>query len=186
MSSIATLPDFGSNSGPYSGPDSALGGVALLDSVRLHWRALEGLYASAPINRKFASRLAIIEEARARITFDVFPDCLYAAGAAHDTIYFKMLDDAAFYAANTLVTDRFLLTTSFNLQFLRPIREGRIIAEGRWVSGRKLVLVAESRLIDSDGAEVGRGTGTFMRSHIALAGLGGYADGLQRSIAAKA
>jgi acyl-coenzyme A thioesterase PaaI-like protein len=35
-----------------------------------------------------------------------------------------MLDDAAFYAANTLVTDRFLLTTSFNLLFSRPVRGG--------------------------------------------------------------
>jgi len=147
----------------------------------LHWRALEGLYDSAAINRKFASLLEITQEACARITFDVSPDVFHAAGAAHGTIYFKMLDDAAFYAANTLVTDRFLLTTSFNLQFLRPIREGRVVAEGRWISGRKRVFVAEARLIDGDGEEVGRGTGTFMRSHISLAGLEGYAEGLRRS-----
>ena len=174
MSSIATLPD--------SGPDSGPCGSGPLDSATLHWRALEGLYRSAPINQKFASQLEIVEEARARIVFDVAPDCFHAAGAAHGTIYFKMLDDAAFYAANTLVTDRFLLTTSFNLQFLRPIREGRVIAEGRWISGRKRVFVAESRLIDADGEEIGRGTGTFMRSHIALAGLAGYADGLCRAM----
>ena len=173
MSSTATLPE----SGPgRSGP---------LDSARLHWHALEGLYESAPINRKFASQIQIVEEARARIVFDVSADCFHAAGAAHGTIYFKMLDDAAFYAANTLVTDRFLLTTSFNLQFLRPIREGQVIAEGRWISGRKRVFVAESRLIDSDGEEIGRGTGTFMRSHIALAGLAGYADGLRRAMHAE-
>ena len=160
-------------------PESGLGGAQPLDSARLHWRALEGLYQSAPINRKFASRLRIVEEARARIEFDVAPDCFHAAGAAHGTIYFKMLDDAAFYAANTLVTDRFLLTTSFSLQFLRPIREGQVIAEGRWISGRKRVFVAESRLLDGDGEEIGRGTGTFMRSHIPLAGLAGYADGLR-------
>jgi uncharacterized protein (TIGR00369 family) len=148
----------------------------------MHWRALEGLYERAPINRKFASRLEIAEEAHARITFEVSPEVFHAAGAAHGTIYFKMLDDAAFYAANTLVTDRFLLTTSFNLQFLRPMRGGRITAEGRWISGRKRVLVAESRLIDGDGKEAGRGTGTFMRSHIPLAGLAGYADGLHRCL----
>ena len=37
------------------------------------------------------------------------------------------------------------------------------------------VLVAEARLLDEEGEEVGRGTGTFMRSHIALSGLDGYA-----------
>ncbi|GGZ05169.1 PaaI family thioesterase [Novosphingobium colocasiae] len=140
-----------------------------------HWRALESLYASAPVNRLFRSHINIDGEGLACITFDVDETCFHAAGAAHGTIYFKMLDDAAFYAANTLVTDRFLLTTSFNLHFSQPIRGGRIVAEGRWVSGRRRVLVAESRLVDADGEEVGRGTGTFMRSHIALSGLPGYA-----------
>ena len=145
-----------------------------VSGANLHWRALEGLYASAPINHKFRSSLEIVGEGLSRITFLIEPDCFHAAGAAHGTIYFKMLDDAAFYAANTLVTDRFLLTTSFNLHFSKPIKGGRVVAEGRWVSGRRRVLVAESRLVDEEGEEVGRGTGTFMRSRIALSGLPGY------------
>ncbi|MEE4290032.1 MAG: PaaI family thioesterase, partial [Erythrobacter sp.] len=78
------------------------------------------------------------------------------------------------YAANTLVTDRFLLTTGFNLHFTKPVRAGRVVAEGRWVSGRRRVFVAESRLIDAEGEEIGRGTGTFMRSRIPLSSLPGY------------
>ncbi len=144
--------------------------------ARLHWRALESLYASAPVNDLFDSALHIDAEGTARITFTVDKRCFHAGGAAHGTIYFKMLDDAAFYAANTLVSDRFLLTTSFNLHFTKPVREGQIVAEGRWVSGRRRVLVAESRLIDSEGEEIGRGTGTFMRSRISLSGLEGYAN----------
>ena len=35
----------------------------------------------------------------------------HAAGAGHGTIYFKMLDDAAFYAANSMVEEQFVLTT---------------------------------------------------------------------------
>jgi len=147
--------------------------------ARLHWRALEGLYAAAPINRMFRSELEVVSEGHARIRFEITPEVFHAAGAAHGTIYFKMLDDAGFYAANTLVTDRFLLTTHFNLQFLRPIRSGEVIAEGRWISGRRRVLVAEARLVDPEGEEIGRGTGTFMRSHIPLAGLPGYAEGLR-------
>ena len=142
---------------------------------QLHFRALERLYRSAPVNRLFDSELAIAEEGRSRLVFRVTEKSYHAAGAAHGTIYFKMLDDAAFYAANTMVSDRFLLTTSFNLHFTKPVREGEVVAEGRWVSGRRRVLVAESRLVDAEGDEIGRGTGTFMRSHIRLAGLPGYA-----------
>lgn len=172
MSSTATPPD--SRSG--SGPEATASGAAL------HWRALESLYASAPINRLFASELTVTGEGAARIAFMIDEGCFHAAGAAHGTIYFKMLDDAAFYAANTLITDRFLLTTAFNLHFTKPVRAGRVIAEGRWVSGRKRVLVAESRLIDADGEEIGRGTGTFMRSRIALSGLPGYAAKRQAAV----
>jgi hypothetical protein len=38
------------------------------------------------------------------------------------------------------------------------------------------VLVADARLIDADGEEIARGTGTFMRSHFPLASLPGYAS----------
>ena len=142
--------------------------------AELHYRALERLYDSAPVNALFASHLEIVAEGHARIRFTITPAVFHAAGAAHGTVYFKMLDDAAFYAANSLATDRFLLTTSFNLHFTKPVREGEVVAEGRWVSGRKRVFVAEARLVDADGEEIGRGTGTFMRSHIALSGLPGY------------
>ena len=117
------------------------------EGAALHYRALEALYASAPVNALFESRLEIPGEGQATIRFTIDERVHHAANAAHGTIYFKMLDDAAFYAANSLVSDRFLLTTAFNLHFTKPIRAGD---------------------------EIGRGTGTFMRSHIALAGLPGY------------
>ena len=142
--------------------------------AKLHYRALENLYASAPVNSLFKSRIEIVEQGHSRISFTIDESVFHAAGAAHGTIYFKMLDDAAFYAANSLVTDRFLLTTSFNLNFTKPVRGGDVVAEGRWVSGKRRVFVAEARLVDSEGDEIGRGTGTFMRSHIALSGLPGY------------
>ena len=140
-----------------------------------HLRGLERLYARAPVNRLFHSGLALPQRGRAEIRFEVTEAVFHAAGAAHGTIYFKMLDDAAFYAANSLVTDRFLLTTAFNLLFTRPLSPGPVIAEGRWISGQRRVFVADARLITADGEEVARGTGTFMRSRFALASLPGYA-----------
>ena len=140
-----------------------------------HYRALESLYAAAPINGMFRSKLEITGEGEARIRFDIEPGHYHAAGAAHGTTYFKMLDDAAFYAANSLVNDFFLLTTAFNLLLTRPIKAGPVVAEGRWVNGRRRVLVADAWLLDADGEQVARGTGTFMRSRIPLATLPGYA-----------
>ena len=142
-----------------------------------HFRALESLYRAAPINGGFTSELRIIEAGLARIRFDVDPAHFHAAAAAHGTLYFKMMDDAAFYACNSTISDRFLLTTAFNLVFSRPLKSGQVIAEGRWISGKRRVLIGEARLIDGDGEEAARGTGTFMRSHIALSSLPGYGSG---------
>ncbi|HEX8620434.1 MAG TPA: PaaI family thioesterase [Allosphingosinicella sp.] len=142
-----------------------------------HFRALESLYRHAPVNGLFESRLEIVERGFARITFEIAEGLYHAAGAAHGTLYFKMMDDAAFYACNSLVTDRFLLTTAFNLLFTRPLRAGRATVEGRWASGKRRVFVGEARLIDSDGQLAASGTGTFMRSHIPLSGLPGYSAG---------
>ena len=139
-----------------------------------HFRALESLYRHAAINRLFESDIEIVEPGFARIRFEVTPQANHAAGAAHGTLYFKMMDDAAFYACNSMVSDRFLLTTAFNLVFTRPLKRGPVVAEGRWISGKRRVFVGEARLLLPDGEEAARGTGTFMRSHIALSGLDGY------------
>ena len=163
MPRIATLPE----------PESVSGAEAKEAAAALHYRALEQLYASAPINALFASNLTITGRGTSRIEFEVDERVHHAAAAAHGTIYFKMLDDAAFYAANSLVTDRFLLTTGFNLHFTAPIKGGKVVATGQWISGKRRVFVAEAQLIDSEGEIIGRGTGTFMRSHIPLSGLPG-------------
>jgi len=152
-------------------PDRA---APALSGQLAHFRALEALYASAPVNTLFPSRLEIVGEGVSRIQFDADERVHHAAAAAHGTLYFKMLDDAAFYAANSLCTDRFLLTTAFNLFLTRPIVAGPVTAEGRWISGKRRVFVADARLVDAEGEECARGTGTFMRSHIPLAGLPGY------------
>jgi len=142
-----------------------------------HFRGLERLYAAAPINALYRSRLEIPEAGRATIRFEVEPAHFHAAGAAHGTLYFKMLDDAAFYAANSLVEDLFVLTTQFSLFLTRPVTAGPLVAHAKWVSGRRRVLIAEAHLVDGEGEEVARGTGSFMRSRIPLASLPGYATG---------
>jgi uncharacterized protein (TIGR00369 family) len=155
-------------------PPESLPAEAPPTGAEAHLRGLEALYRSAPVNSLFESTLTLPSVGASEILFSVSPSLFHAAGAAHGTLYFKMLDDAAFYAANSLVSDRFLLTTAFNLHFTKPMREGPARAEGRWISGRRRVFVAEARIVDSVGEECARGTGTFLRSHIALAGLAGY------------
>ena len=139
-----------------------------------HFRRLERMYASAPINDFFAPRLRIIEAGVAELRLAVRPDFHHAAGAAHGAVYFKALDDATFFAVNSLLEDVFALTVSFNLYLTRPVRDGELVATGRVVTRSRRLYVAEGLLVDSDGKEVGRGSGAFMPSAVALSPEIGY------------
>jgi uncharacterized protein (TIGR00369 family) len=138
-----------------------------------HFRTLERMYLAAPINRLYEPTI-VIGEGTAEIAIPVAPAFFHAAGALHGSVYFKMLDDACFFAVNSLVEDVFVLTTSFTTYFTRPVTGGRLVARGRVVHTGKNLLLAEAVVEGSDGKEVGRGNGSFMKSRIPLASLAGY------------
>jgi len=132
-----------------------------------HYRRLERMYATAPTNAYYRPELRI-GEATATIRVQVREEFFHAAGAVHGSVYFKLLDDAAFFAVNSLITDVFVLTTSFQTYLTRPVSSGALVAEGHVVSRTRRLYVAEAVLRDDRGREVGRGSGTFMPSQIPL------------------
>jgi uncharacterized protein (TIGR00369 family) len=110
-------------------------------------------------------------DGRAEVTMPVRPDFYHAANAAHGAVYFKALDDAAFFAVASLVTDVFIVTVTYNVYFTRPVSAGTLRAEGRVVHRSKQLFVAEAELFGQDGKQIARGSGTFMRSAIPLSSL---------------
>lgn len=138
-----------------------------------HYRKLERMFHAAPISRFFAPALHV-DEGRAEITIPIKPDFFHAANAVHGAVYFKALDDAAFFAANSLVPDVFVLTVTYNVFFTRPIFEGEMRATGRVVHRSKNLIIADAELLDSAGRQIARGSGTFMRSQIPLSPAIGY------------
>ena len=141
-----------------------------------HYRRLEHMYLAAPFNEIYRPQL-MISEGAAIVSFDAGPHLHHAGNAVHGSNYFKALDDAAFFAVNSLVEDVFVLTVTFSIQLLRPISEGRMIATGKVVNAGRTVWVADSTLVGEQGRLLGRGTGTFMRSKTALGDIASYTDG---------
>jgi uncharacterized protein (TIGR00369 family) len=125
------------------------------------------MYAKAPINRFFQPKLRI-EEGEAEIRIQVREDFHHTAGAMHGSVYFKALDDATFFAANSLVSDVFVLTASFEIEFLRPVIDGEIRAQARVTGQTERRISAEAELYDQDNNIVGRGRGEFAKSRIML------------------
>lgn len=136
-------------------------------SMEEHYQKLINMYYGARTNEYYRPELAIRKGA-ATLKIPVREDFFHAGGAVHGSVYFKAADDAAWFAANSLIKGVFVLTASFHLHLLRPITRGVIRAEGRVVQYSPTLIAAESILYNDKNKEVGRGSGTFARSKQAL------------------
>jgi len=132
-----------------------------------HFRKLERMYAAAPVNGWFAPTLTV-GQGEAEVRIPLRPDFHHSAGAAHGTLYFKAMDDAAFFAANSLVEGFFVLTAKFELELLRPVSSGEICAKARVVNEDERRITCEAKLFDSEGQLIGKGHGEFARSKMPL------------------
>ncbi len=138
-----------------------------------HFRKLERMYHGAPCNEYYAPVLTV-SEGESYLVVQVQPKFFHAAHATHGSVYFKCLDDAAYFAVNSLVDDVIVLTASFHVHLLRPVASGEMRARGRVLQATRHLFFAESELEDSEGRLLAKGTGSFARSKIPLSPEIGY------------
>jgi uncharacterized protein (TIGR00369 family) len=129
-----------------------------------HFKSLIGMYAAAPVNQIYQPTLKI-SEGQAEIEIELSSKFHHSAGAVHGSVYFKLLDDAAFFAAQ-----------SFTTYLTRPVSFGALKAIGKVVNKNKTQFIAEAVVYDGQGNEVGRGNGIFVRGKFPLTQATGYAS----------
>lgn len=130
-----------------------------------HYQYLIRLFHSAPINQQvFDSSELKLSDGKAEYSLTVQEEYYHGAEAMHGAVYFKMLDDAAYFAVATQVDDAFLVTKSFSLDFLRPVVAGKLTAKGQLISEEEGIFHAQSEILNEQGKLVGRGNGVFVRS----------------------
>ena len=100
-----------------------------------HYAKLIRMFSSAPINRPLNAVLSI-SAGNAELRMPIVENQLHAAAGVHGSVYFKMLDDSAFFAANSLVEDVCLLTASFTIEFFRPVASGELRARLKFLRCR--------------------------------------------------
>ena len=138
-----------------------------------HYRRLESMYQAAPLN-DYYNPVMSVSDGTAEIAIDIDKKYFHAGQAVHGSVYFKMLDDAAFFAANSLETEFFVLTTSFTTYLTKPISSGSMKAIGKVVNKNRTQFIAESVVYNGKGQEIGRGNGIFVRSRNKLMDVEGY------------
>ena len=91
-----------------------------------HTDKLTRMYYAAPVNG-LINKHNIKFDAKGDTTLEGFvveeKHC-HTAGSLHGSCYFKLLDDAAFFASQARVRDFFVLTSAFNTVFMRPVVPG--------------------------------------------------------------
>ena len=140
------------------------------------------MYRFAPVNAddRYQSRV-LLAKGKAKVTAPAKAEYCHSAMALHGSSYFKMLDDAAFFAAQSLNHENFVVTTSFTTYITRPVDPSVVpylTSTGTVTSASKSLIIAESVVRQPDGVEVGRGSGTFMpHPKFLLNKIPVYADG---------
>lgn len=143
--------------------------------MKTHFEMLEQMYFAAKYNQQhFPSSTISVEDGEATITLDVTPDYFHALEATHGSVYFKLLDDSAYFAANSRETNVFLLTAEFNIKLRRPFNGGLLIAKGKIKSDDGTRFVASAILENEAGKLIAEGEGIFARSKITLSPDIGY------------
>ena len=135
-----------------------------------HYRVLEKMYSIAPINQYFQPAI-VVEENTSIVTIEVRPDFFHTGRAMHGCVYFKALDDSAYFAAHSIETEYFIVTTDFRIDFIRPVTSGLITAIGTIVHSGRNDILCESELRNNQGKLIGKGFGRFARSTVLLSSI---------------
>ena len=141
-----------------------------MSDAELHYAFLKKMYAKAPINRIYNPTMEI-SQGKATVSIEVSKKYHHSANGMHGSVYFKLLDDAAYFAVHSLEFEYFVYTSDFRVDLIRPFHSGTIHAIGEVVHAGRKDIVAKASLFCSNEKLLATGMGRFARSHQKLSDL---------------
>lgn len=132
-----------------------------------HCEELERRYLAAPINEHVDAGVRI-SEGEAEILVPPQERFSDVAGTVHASVCFTALADSAALAVNSIVDKALIAIVRFDIQLTRPIAAGALLARSRFVGMSGNHYLAESVLTDSEGQEIGKGSGEFAETDVSL------------------
>ena len=129
-----------------------------------HYDRLSKMYHKASIQKLYPGIDLKVTENEAIITLPTGQQFHHAGGSMHGSVYFRLLDDACYFAAMSRVKDYFILTKSFNIEFIRPHVEGKITAKGKLSKEENGEFYCVGELFNEAGKVIATGSGVFVRN----------------------
>jgi uncharacterized protein (TIGR00369 family) len=88
---------------------------------------------------------------------------LQAFGFAHGGVLASIIDTAAFWSAFCDLDENTGITSvDLNLNYLAPVREGKLIARGKCLKLGRTLGLGEAEIISEDGKLIAKGTSTLI------------------------
>ena len=114
--------------------------------------------------RSLGIELDSIEHGRARLSLEVRQQHLQLAGIMHGGAIATLIDTAvAFAIVGASKPGSRFTTIEMKVNYLRPIREGRVIADARLIRDGRRIVVSDCDVYDSEGKLSAKGLLTYMR-----------------------
>lgn len=129
-----------------------------------HLRLIREKFESNHFPRSLGIELDSIEHGRARLSLEVGQHHLQLAGVMHGGAIATLIDTAVAFAIVGASNPGARFTTiEMKVNYLRPIREGRVVADARLIRDGRRIVVSECDLYDSEGRLAAKGLLTYMR-----------------------
>lgn len=124
---------------------------------------LKQIVNTSPYPSHMSMRLAAIDIDRADIELEIGTCHFQPFGIVHGGVLATLIDTATFWAVFMRnPQDAGLVNIDLKLNYLKPVADGRLTAEGRAIRSGKSISYAEARVLDSAGELVAHGTSTLM------------------------
>lgn len=140
-----------------------------------HLRLIRSCMA-APISMHLQRQIEIPEDGHCRLSIPFQSQFTQNSGFLHGALLFEVADTAGFIAANSVEPEFSVLTVDFNINFIRPVSKGSVIASARVIHKGKSVIICNASVTNETGNLVAEGRGTYMISSIRLMDNADYAS----------
>ena len=124
---------------------------------------MEANEASAPVGKLIGFRPTSVETGKAVFELDAGPQHANPMGTLHGGVLCDVADAAMGVAyASTLADGESFTTLELKINFLRPFRNGTLVATGRVVKAGRTIGLAECDVTDTEGRLIARAMSTCM------------------------
>ena len=125
--------------------------------------ALRGELPPPPVARLIGFRLTAVAEGRATVVLEAGPQHANPMGTLHGDILCDVADAAMGIAyASTLEDDESFTTLELKINFLKPVWNSKLTAEGKVVKRGRTIGLTECDVTDEKGSLVARASSTCM------------------------